>query len=111
MNNLQMVELKGVWETRDGKSIPYVRQSYQLTTDDDGNDYFLLIMIWPKNTTIEISVVEKYPYFLDIDSETRCLDEKTHRIAKVTNAEFQLQKDELIEKAIEFVNAELARII
>ena len=104
-----MEQSQGFWTTDEGKSIPYTRESCQLIiTDDDWNDYFLQITRWPKTTTIEISVVSGDEGF---DAETRWSSEQIYRLAKFPHAEFDLRKDELIEKAIKLANKKFGRVV
>jgi len=92
---------QGSWRTKEGKSIPYLRERCQLLIDDDWNDYYLQITKWPKNTTIEISVISGDPGY---DAESRWSKEQIYRLAKLSHTEFALQKSELIQDAIEFAN-------
>ena len=92
---------QGSWRTKEGKSIPYLRERCQLLIDDDWNDYYLQITKWPKNTTIEISVVSGDPGY---DAESRWSKEQVYRLAKLSHTEFARRKAELIQDAIEFAN-------
>jgi hypothetical protein len=106
---MEMVSSEGFWITDEGKSIPYTRESCPvIISDDDWNDYFLQITIWPKNTTIEISVVSGDEGF---DAETRWSDEQIYRLAKLPHAEFELPRNELIKKAIELANEKFGRVV
>ena len=93
---------QGFWTTAQGESIPYTRESCQILINDDiGNDYSLQITRWAKNTTIEISIVSGD---VGADADKRWISEDIHRIAKLPHAEFDLQRNELIESAIEIAN-------
>ena len=103
MNDLELdiSTENGSWTTKEGKLIPYTRRRCELLIDDGWNDYYLQITKWPKNTTIEISVVSGDPGY---DAESRWSKEQIYRLAKLSHTEFALQKSELIQDAIEFAN-------
>ena len=92
---------QGSWKTKEGKSIPYLRERCQLLINDDWNDYYLQITKWPKNTTIEISVISGD---LGYDAESRWSKEQIYCLAKLSHTEFALRKSELIQDAIEYAN-------
>ncbi len=96
--SLEMTSSEGFWTTKEGKSIPYTRESCQIIIDDDlGNDYYLQITKWRKNTTIEVSIVSGD---VGADADKRWISERIYRLAKLHHAEFESRRDELIEKAI-----------
>jgi len=101
MNNLEMQQSKGVWTTDDDKSIPFVKESYAVISDEF-NNYSIEITRWSKNTTIQISVVSG-DRGIDDEWETRSVTEKIYNLAKLPHAEFDVEKAELIEKAINFI--------
>jgi hypothetical protein len=51
MSKLQMRESKGILVNDEGKSIPYTKESYQVSSDEMSN-YWIEIIKWSKNTTI-----------------------------------------------------------
>jgi hypothetical protein len=102
MTELQMTSSQGFSTTNEGKSIPYTRESCQILINDDfKNDYSLQITRWEKNTTIEILVVSGY---VGADAEKRWIYEDIYRLEKLPHAEFDLQRNELIKRAIERAN-------
>ncbi|MEG4087638.1 hypothetical protein [Microcoleus sp. POL10_C6] len=56
------------WQAKDGKVIKYTKETHQLTTWEDWNEYHLQITKWPKNTSIEIVVLSGDEGY---DSESR----------------------------------------
>ena len=98
---LDIFSEQGSWRTKEGKLIPYLKERCQLLIDDGSNDYYLQITKWPKNTTIEISVVSGDPGY---DAESRWSKEQVYRLAKLSHTEFARRKAELIQNAIEFAN-------
>lgn len=98
---LEISSEQSSWTTKEGKSIPYTRERCQLLIDDGWNDYYLQITKWPKNTTLEISVVSGDPGY---DAESRWSKEQVYRLAKLSHTEFAKRKGELIQDAIDFAN-------
>lgn len=71
MSNLQMRESEGFWVNDEGKSIPYTKESYEISSDDMSN-YSIEVTKGSKNITIAISVVMGDKGIED-ESETRSL--------------------------------------
>ena len=93
----------GTWESKDGKLIKYTKESCLLNSYDDWNEYHLQITRWPKTTSIEIVVISGDEGY---DSESRWSHSEIHRLTKLPHAEFDAQRDELIEKILKLANEE-----
>jgi len=101
MSQFPMRKSEGVWLNDQGKSIPYTKESYDITNDELSN-YSIEVTKWSKNTTISISIVTS-DKGIDDDWETRSLTESIHRLAKMPHSEFDSQKAELIARALELI--------
>lgn len=94
----------GIWESKDGKPIKYTREIRQLSSDDYWSQYHLQITRWPQTTSIEIVVISGDEGY---DSESRWyLNSEIYRYVKLPHAEFDAQRDELIEKILRLANKE-----
>ena len=91
----------GTWESKDGKLVKYTKESYQLNSQDDFNEYHLQITRWPKTTSIEIVVISGDQGY---DSESRWSHSEIHRLTKLPHAEFNAQRDGLIQKILRLAN-------
>ena len=89
------------WKAKDGKVIKYTKETHQLTTWEDWNEYHLQITKWPKNTSIEIVVLSGDEGY---DSESRWSSSEVYRYVKMPHAEFEPRREELIRKVLELAN-------
>ena len=97
----------GTWESKDGKLVKYTKESYQLNSQDDFNEYHLQITRWPKTTSIEIVVISGDEGY---DSESRWSDSQIFRYIKLPHAEFEAKRDELIQKIVQLANQQFGYI-
>lgn len=92
---------QGIWESKNGKQIKYTRETCQLNSYDDWNQYHLQITKWPQTTSIEIVVISGDRGY---DAESAWVTSEVHRYVKLPHAEFDAQRDELIKKTLELAN-------
>lgn len=97
----------GTWESKDGKLIKYTKESCQLSSHDDWSEYHLQITRWPKTTSIEIVVMSGDQGY---DSESRWSRSEVHRLTKLPHAEFEAQRDQLIEKILKLANEQFGHL-
>lgn len=103
-----MVDIEhGTWKSKDGKRVKYTKESYQLNSQDDFNEYHLQITRWPKTTSIEIVVISGDEGY---DSESRWSDSQIYRYIKLPHAEFEAKRDELIQKIVQLANQQFGYI-
>jgi hypothetical protein len=93
----------GTWESKDGKLIKYTKESCRLNSYDDWNEYHLQITRWPQTTSIEIVVISGDEGY---DSESRWSHSEIYRLTKLPHAEFNAQRDALIQKIFRLANEE-----
>jgi len=93
----------GTWESKNGKLIKYTKESRQLNSHDDWSEYHLQITRWPKTTSIEIVVISGDEGY---DSESRWSHSEIYRLTKLSHAEFDAQRDEVIQRILKLANEE-----
>ena len=93
----------GTWKSKDGKLVKYTKESRQLNSHDDWSEYHLQITRWPKTTSIEIVILSGDEGF---DSESLWSHSEVHRLTKLPHAEFDAQRDELIQRILKLANEE-----
>lgn len=93
----------GTWESKDGKSVTYTKETCLLHSHDDWSEYHLQITRWPKTTSIEIVVMSGDQGY---DSESRWSSSDVYRYVKLPHAEFDAKRDELIQKVVELANTQ-----
>lgn len=92
---------QGVWKSKDGKPIKYTRETRQLNSHDDWNQYHLQITRWPQTISIEIVVISGDRGY---DTESAWVASEVYRYVKLPHAEFDIQRDKLIKKTLELAN-------
>lgn len=88
------------WETKNGKVIRYRKETCKLNSYDDRYEYHLQITRWPRNTSIDIVIIDTE----EEDCYKRCVDSEIFRLSKLPHAKFELQRDELIQKILRLGN-------
>ena len=94
----------GTWLTKEGKLVKYTKESCQLNSYDDYSEYYLQITTWPKTRSIEIVVISGDEGH---DSESRWSHSRIYRLTKLPHAQFDEQRDELIEKILKLANEQI----
>ncbi|MEG4047335.1 hypothetical protein [Microcoleus sp. Pol17_C1] len=97
----------GTWTGKDGKLVKYTKETRQLNSHDDWSEYHLQITKWPKTTSIEIVVMSGDQGY---DSESRWSRSEVHRLIKLPHAEFEAQRDQLIEKILKLANEQFGHL-
>ncbi|MEG4350274.1 hypothetical protein QUA74_11080 [Microcoleus sp. LAD1_D3] len=97
----------GTWTGKDGKLVKYTKETRQLSSHDDWSEYHLQITRWPKTTSIEIVVMSGDQGY---DSESRWSRSEVHRLTKLPHAEFEAQRDQLIEKILKLANEQFGHL-